>query len=202
MRVLVISDQVESSLYDYFNPKKLEGVELIISCGDLKKSYLEFLVTMVRCPLIYVPGNHDDAFLNAPPEGCVCIDDDIFTYKGIRFLGLGGSHRYKRDGVYQYTERQMKIRVLRLFPKILFKKGFDVMVTHAPAFGQGDLDNIPHKGFKCFLKLIEKYKPGYLFHGHIHTNYDIRISKEREYMDCNIINACGYRIMDIFGEKA
>ena len=119
MRILAVSDIESKSLYDFFSPDKVEGVELIIGCGDLREEYLEFLVTMMNVPLLYIHGNHDDHF-KREPEGCVCIDDKFYEYKGIRFVGLGGSFRY-RDGQYMYTEREMKRRIFRLWPKIHLK---------------------------------------------------------------------------------
>ena len=155
MRILAVSDIESKSLYDFFSPDKVEGVELIIGCGDLREEYLEFLVTMMNVPLLYIHGNHDDHF-KREPEGCVCIDDKFYEYKGIRFVGLGGSFRY-RDGQYMYTEREMKRRIFRLWPKIHFHKGFDVLVTHCPARHLNDFDTITHRGFDCFNKLLEKY---------------------------------------------
>ena len=62
MKILVIADVESKSLWDYYSPDKLEGVDLIISCGDLDPDYLQFLVTMVSCPLLYVRGNHDGIY--------------------------------------------------------------------------------------------------------------------------------------------
>ncbi len=54
MRILAVSDIESKSLYDFFSPEKVEGVELIIGCGDLREEYLEFLVTMMNVPLLYI----------------------------------------------------------------------------------------------------------------------------------------------------
>ena len=70
MRVLVVADEESKSLWDHYAPEKLEGVDVIISCGDLSADYLEFLVTMVKCPVLYVPGNHDYRYVEHPPGGC------------------------------------------------------------------------------------------------------------------------------------
>ena len=59
VKVLVVADEECKSLWDYFSPDKLEGVDLIISCGDLNSNYLQFLVTFGNCPLLYIRGNHD-----------------------------------------------------------------------------------------------------------------------------------------------
>ena len=89
MRILVVSDEECPALWDYYVPGRLKEYDLIISCGDLKASYLSFLVTMGRAPVLYVPGNHDHDYLKRPPEGCDCIDDQFVVYNGVRILGLG-----------------------------------------------------------------------------------------------------------------
>lgn len=189
MKVLVVADEPSRYYYDFYQPGRLDEFDLIIGCGDLNKTYLEFLVTMARCPLIYVCGNHDDAYMNDPPEGCICIDDDIFEYQGIRFLGLGGSYRYRPDGNYMYTEREMRFRILKLWPKIRRHKGFDVLVAHAPAYHMGDFDTPTHRGFKCFVELMDKYRPKYFLHGHIHRNYGVKIPAKTQYNETLIVNA-------------
>ena len=195
MRILAVSDIESKSLYDFFSPDKVEGVELIIGCGDLREEYLEFLVTMMNVPLLYIHGNHDDHF-KREPEGCVCIDDKFYEYKGIRFVGLGGSFRY-RDGKYMYTEGEMKRRIFKLMPKLHFHKGFDVLVTHCPARHLNDFDTITHRGFDCFNKLLEKYRPKLFMHGHIHRNYGARIPQKSEHDGTLVINASDYCIFDI-----
>ena len=88
MKILVVSDKESKFIWDHFDPERFRDVNLIISCGDLSPSYLSFLVTMIPCPLLYVPGNHDKKYELHPPEGCVNIDGRLLIYKGIRILGL------------------------------------------------------------------------------------------------------------------
>ena len=197
MKVLVVADEESRYYYDCYQPGRLDGIDLIISCGDLSRTYLEFLVTLGNCPLLYVRGNHDDTFADHPPEGCVCIEDTVFLYRGIRFAGLGGSYRYRPDGIYMYTEKQMARRIRKLWWKIRKNKGIDVLVTHAPAFGLGDLDTLPHRGFRCFLKFLEKYRPRYMLHGHVHRNYGFKIPVTQKYLGTTIINACGAYVLDL-----
>lgn len=189
MRILVIADEESKSLWDYYEPSKLKDIDLIISCGDLSPHYLSFLVTMGKAPLLYVHGNHDVRYERTPPSGCTCIDDQIYEYKGVRILGLGGSMRYK-PGPYQYTEKQMKKRIQKLWFSLLRNKGFDILVTHAPAFQFHDGDDLPHTGFACFIDLIEKYKPAYFVHGHNHLNYGGRAVRITPYNESTtVVNA-------------
>ncbi len=195
MKILVISDIEARRFYDFYRPGMLKQFDCIISCGDLKVEYLEFLVTMSGRPLFYVHGNHDDDFFREP-QGCVCIDDKIVTFNGVRILGLGGSHRY-RKGKYMYTEKQMKRRILRLKPSLLLHKGLDILVTHAPARHLNDFDTIPHRGFECFNDLLDKYQPRYFLHGHIHRNYNFGIPQKTERGATTVINAFEYCIVDL-----
>ena len=191
MRILAISDNIAKKYYDFYSPGMLDEFDLILSCGDLSRTYLEFLVTMAHCPLLYVRGNHDDSFIKEPPEGCICVEDQIFEYQGMRILGLGGSYRY-RNGENMYTEYQMERRIKRLRFKLRRSKGFDILLTHAPARHINDFDSLSHRGFECFAELLEKYHPKYFVHGHIHKNYGIDIPQKTVKDDIVIINAYEY----------
>ncbi len=82
MKILVIADEEVKSLWDYYDREKTKDVDLIISCGDLKPQYLEFLESMVNCPLLYVRGNHDSKYDMNPPLGCIDIDDKVYQWTG------------------------------------------------------------------------------------------------------------------------
>lgn len=200
MRILAVSD-VESKLYwDFYERGMLDGIDLIISCGDLDPRYLSFLVTMASVPVLYVHGNHDTKYAGIPPEGCVCIEDDIYVYQGVRILGLGGSMRYKL-GTHQYTEKEMRRRVKRLKYKLWRKRGFDILVTHAPAYQLNDGMDLPHQGFRIFLKLMEKYRPKYFLHGHVHISYGRKHKRYDKYEDTHVINAYEKCIFDFEAEN-
>ena len=189
MKILVVADEESSYYWDYYSPKKLSDIDLIISCGDLSPHYLSFLVTMSSAPVLYVHGNHDTCYHKTPPEGCVCIDDSIYVYQGIRILGLGGSMRYK-PGDFQYTERQMRKRYQKLKLKILMKGGVDILVTHAPAYQLNDGRDLPHQGFQVFLDIMKKHHPKYFLHGHVHKGYGRDFRRYDQYEKTTIINAC------------
>ncbi len=196
MRILVVSDEECPALWDYYVPGRLKEYDLMLSCGDLKASYLSFLVTMGGKPLLYVHGNHDSSYADRPPEGCDCIDDRVVTYNGIRFLGLGGCPWY-RDGDHQYTEEQMRRRIRKVRRQIRKAGGVDVVVTHAPPKGVGDLDDRVHQGFEALLELLDEYKPAYLLHGHVHLRYGLDQTRERTYKQTTVINTCERYVLDI-----
>ena len=195
MRILAVSDVEAKYYYDYYRPGRLDEFDLILSCGDLRKNYLEFLATLSHCPLLYVRGNHDERFAQDPPGGCICVEDQIYVHGGIRILGLGGSYRY-RDGANLYTERQMAARVRRLRYQLWKHKGFDILLTHAPARHINDFDSLSHRGLECFGELLEKYAPKYFVHGHIHTNYGTKVPQWTERGPTTIVNACDHYVFD------
>lgn len=187
MKILAIADKESAYLWDYFEKSKLEGIDLIISCGDLDPRYLSFLATFTTVPVLYVHGNHDVKYERIPPGGCTCIEDQIFVYKGIRILGLGGSMRYN-NGDHQYTDREMKKRVRKLWFQILRRGGIDIIVSHAPAYQINDGRDLPHQGFKAFRYLMEKYRPRFFLHGHVHMSYGRQHKRYDKYLDTHIIN--------------
>ena len=188
MKILTISDEECAALWDYYVPGRLDGYDLIISCGDLSSRYLSFLVTMAKCPVLYVHGNHDGGYASRPPEGCDCIDDHIVTYNGVRILGLGGCRKY-HPGPHQYTENEMRLRIAKLRWRLWRTGGVDIVVTHAAPEGLGDAEDRAHWGFESLRELIDKYHPKYLVHGHVHMSYDHKTPREMEYNGTKIINA-------------
>lgn len=189
MKILAISDEEYPAYYEQYVQGRLQGYDLIISCGDLRPDYLSFIVDMSRTPLLYVPGNHDGRYEKRPPEGCDCIDDKLVVYRGLRILGLGGCRRY-HPGPHQYTDREMRRRIRKLRWKLWWHGGVDLVVTHAPPEGVGDDEDIAHRGFGAFLKLMDKYKPKYLLHGHTHLNYQQNAIRQRQHGDTQVINVC------------
>lgn len=188
MKILFVADEESKKIWDFFRKEDYKDVDLVISCGDLKPEYLSFLATMLPVPVLYVRGNHDDKYDRYPPEGCICIEDQIYKFKGLRILGLGGSYRYK-PGANQYTERQMKKRVRKLFWKLKLNKGFDILVTHSPALGVHDGEDMCHRGFDIFNSLIQTYSPRFFVHGHVHMNYGRQFPREDQVGQTRVINA-------------
>ena len=199
MKILLIADHEEQLLWDYWSEttaSRLSDVDLILSAGDLKKEYLEFLVTMMNVPLVFVHGNHDSAYEKDPPEGCIDADGRMVDVlcgddarRKVRILGLGGSMRYKKDAPYMYTEKEMKKRITKakaaaakdvLTGRLKGCGGPDIILTHAPCKGYGDLDDLPHRGFECFNELLYSQHPKLHVYGHVHREYGINCSVSKD----------------------
>ena len=87
----------------------------------------------------------------------------------------------------EFTESEMASRCGQVSRKILdlsiqdkFQSAFsvndraplDILLTHSPCFGHGDLEDPAHRGFSCFNRLLEKWKPSYHIYGHVHMEYE------------------------------
>ena len=77
MKILVLADVESKYLWDYFEKEKLEGIDLILSAGDLKPQYLSFLASFSKVPVLYVHGNHEGKkfdLIKANPHVFIEID--------------------------------------------------------------------------------------------------------------------------------
>lgn len=189
--------------------------DLVLSCGDLPFDYLEYLVSRLDVPLLYVPGNHDPSLkpsdltwmplrseLTMPqlgPAGCDNIDGRVVEVAGLRIAGLGGSIRYK-EGPNQYTQAQASWHAMKLEVRIRLKRvrqarKFDILVTHAPPFGLAEAKDSAHVGLVGSLRLIQRFQPLLAIHGHIHPFG--RVLPERRVGNTRVVNVVPSRVIDI-----
>ena len=196
MRILLLADEPDVRLWDHLDRSLLEDIDLVISCGDLPAEYLSFITCFTSAPILYVHGNHDTRYEKKPPEGCICIEDTIYNFRGLRIMGLGGSMRYK-PGAHQYTDREMSRRIRKLRLKLWLGGGVDMVVAHAPIRGVGDAEDLAHRGFDSFRALVEKYRPAYFVHGHVHKSYNFRFRREQKVGETAVINAWTSYIIEV-----
>lgn len=199
MKILSVSDITVPLLYEKFDSERFSSVDLILSCGDLPPEYLVFLRNRIGAPLLYVLGNHDVRFMNTRPAGCVDIHANLVEFEGIRILGLEGS-RWYNGGPYQYKEAEMRKTIRKLRPLLWWKKGVDIVITHAPPRYVNDEEDLCHRGFKSFNPLIEKYRPRYFIHGHIHRTFDHPDQRITLIGQTCLINTCGFYIFEYENE--
>jgi predicted phosphodiesterase len=215
VRVLAVSDEVDEVLRA--DASVAGGAELIVSCGDLPFDYLGELITHLDAPLVFVPGNHDPdvsgyrtsrAGLNLRggmpvtppwPPGAVNADGRVVDVAGLRIAGLGGSRRY-RPGPNQYSDRQQARRARGLARRATWRRmrdgrRVDVLITHAPPRGLGDLDDAPHQGFSALPALVRRLRPALLLHGHIHP-YGTA-TPDRHLGDTVVRNVVGRHLFDV-----
>jgi calcineurin-like phosphoesterase family protein len=213
-RVLAVADEVVERLWT--EQVRQHAVDLVLAAGDLPFDYLEFLVTALDRPCVFVPGNHDPdlaGYTNVRglwtrdglparwpgPGGAVNADGRVVDAAGLRIAGLGGSIRYNR-GPNQWTERQQARRMRRLtrlagWRRLRDGHGVDVLLTHSPPKDCGDRDDPPHRGFACLHDAVRRLNPSLLLHGHIHPHGEP--VPDRWLGATRIVNVVGYQVLDI-----
>ena len=113
--------------------------------------------------------------------------------------GVSGSLLYNK-GLNQYTEKQMKAKLLKMVPaliknKLKYGRYIDILLTHASPRHIHDKEDPCHKGFECFNWFIQKFKPKYLIHGHIHL-YDAREKRITKTEDTTVVNAYAHLLIE------
>jgi Icc-related predicted phosphoesterase len=196
VKILCVSDRVEPMLHGPSLNSCAEGVEAVISCGDLPFDYLEYIVTFLGVPVYYVLGNHDPAFDSGEyPEGCTPLDGRVVDAEGET------SSRLYSGGPNQHTELEMRLRTWALSARILRrtlagKPVPQVFVTHSPPFGLGDAEDQAHVGFESFLNLIDRHEPLLWLHGHVHL-YGPEGGRVDYRGRTKVLNVFGHRILEV-----
>jgi uncharacterized protein len=206
LKILAVSDVVVDRLYSSQTPEYFRGVGMVLGCGDLPYEYLEYLVSMLNVPLLYVPGNHDPQFNEKKPscraEGCENIDQRVTQVKGLNLAGLGGSIRYRPGSPNQYTQAQMYLRVISLIPKLLrqrLKTGrpLDIMVTHSPLRGVNEGGDAAHAGFSALRDLVRFFRPRYFLHGHTLFYKGNLVAPQTRVESTTVCNVYPYRLIEV-----
>ena len=198
LKILAVSDKVLQTHYSPNVPKLYPQLDLLLGAGDLPYYYLDFLVSALDTPMLYVLGNHDagrqytESGEISEVRGGRNIHRQAVWEQGVLFAGLEGSMRYRPNAKQQYSETEMWREAMSLFPKLLINRirhgrYLDVLLTHSPPFGLHDAEDLPHQGFKTFNFLMRTFRPRYLLHGHIHR-YLLHKHEISQYHDTTVIN--------------
>jgi Icc-related predicted phosphoesterase len=215
MKILCVSDQIDPLVYSPFIKERFGDADMVLSAGDLPMDYLEFIVSSLNKPLLFVFGNHnlkeypsytgkgDIPNYDFTPEehfsGAVHVDSRIHREGGLIIMGLGGSMRYNH-GENQFSNIGMFWKIVTKIPVLLFNRIFygrylDILLTHAAPEGIHDRKDLCHRGFRAFLWFMRTFKPGYLVHGHIHL-YDLSTVRVTRYCQTTVLNAFGHYMID------
>ncbi|PRY62579.1 Icc-related predicted phosphoesterase [Knoellia remsis] len=215
VRVLAIADEVDHSLVG----ERLARMapDLVVSAGDLPWDYVEAVASAANVPLVFVPGNHDPALARTRlsrsgmhleagmpcatprPIGGINVDGRVADVAGLRIAGLGGCVRY-RPGPNMYSQAEYRRRALLLRWRLWLHRrrdprGVDILLTHAPPRGVGDEDDRPHVGIEALHGLVERLRPTWLLHGHIHP-HGIR-REDRQMGGTTVRNVVPVRLFDV-----
>jgi len=206
MKVLAVSDQEVERLYALAANGHFRGIQIILGCGDLPYSYLEYLLSVLNAPLFYIPGNHDPKYDSTHSltyaEGASNLDLKIARFDNMLLAGLGGSIRYRPDGVNQYSQAEAYSRAFRLLSRILlqrlvYRQGLDILISHSPPFGIHDENTGAHQGLKALNFLIRWARPRYHLHGHTHFFRRNLANAVTQVGQTTVMNIFPYKVIEI-----
>lgn len=209
VQILAVSDAIDQRIYSSSLHDRMPDVDLALGCGDLPGRYLEFIVDAINRPLYYVLGNHADEIQRdrdgrpRGPLGCIDIGGKVVRDQrtGLILAGLPGSPKYNDSEPEQYSEREMAIKIAKMTPRLLWNqhrygRALDVLVTHSPPRGLGDREDEAHQGFKAIRSFLDRFKPAYHLHGHVHL-YDRSQPPVLCYGETTIVNVYPYQALEI-----
>jgi uncharacterized protein len=185
MKVLAIADREPK--IDIPAAVEAEGIELIVTLGDLNREFLLPLERVINIPKIGVYGNHDSGTYM---EGLGIWDMHlkIWDYKGLRFGGFQGCVRYKENPqAIMYTQTEAS-QMMAGFPPV------DIFISHCPPRGINDEEEIAHQGFDALLDYIERSPPKVLLHGHTYPTEETMV---KQHGDTRIEYVFEHKILEL-----
>ncbi|UCF97995.1 MAG: metallophosphoesterase family protein [Spirochaetaceae bacterium] len=195
MKILAVSDYIDPLRCDLPADRAFSGMQLIVSCGDLPPDYLSALSKAFDAPLYYIRGNHDIRYEASPPGNCINIHAQIVPFADLTILGLEGSHWYNGRPL-QYTEAQMRQTIRYLRPQLRRYTRLDMIITHAAPRHIHDTEDPCHRGFQSYRRLIDRYRPRYFLHGHIHRRFTDPSERITRLGRTQVINCSGYYLLE------
>jgi len=224
MKILAVSDQESSTLLNWIETSHpaLKQIDLIVSCGDLSPAYLDFISGALGKEIIIVKGNHDlkqdwksgqDNFYENLVEvtlfknkylGVSDLHGKFYRFKNWIFTGFEGSLWYNGEGP-QYREEEMNRLVMAAEFKLHVRKALNwlrrgsqhlIVISHAPPLGIHDANDLCHKGFECFHRLMKRHSPVLWIHGHTSTS-GLQQNQVSRRGQTTIVNAYEYRFIHL-----
>lgn len=161
-KLLIISD-----LHSFSNDEKFwvrasveTGVKGVVSLGDVRREYLEWLRSWYDGPIYFIYGNHDNYGDYDGIPNIVNLHGSRVNISGVMIGGVEGSPIYNGREV-EHTEGEIKEALDRL-------GRVDILFSHAGAkYGE---DDFVHDGFTEIWKYTKVNKPRYSISGHRHQN--------------------------------
>lgn len=229
MKILCVSDQIDPVVYSNSIKERFADIDMVLCAGDLPMEYIDFIVSSLNVPTFFVFGNHnlneyhlyhgEDLLLRKAESnhksfeytghGAVYAGFKVLRIKNIAekpllLAGISGSIRYNK-GLCQFTDFEMKLKLLAMIPKLIFNKirygrYLDIFLTHSPARHIQDKEDTCHRGFNCFRWFMKTFKPKYMLHGHIHL-YDMQTPRIAEYFNTSVINVFSHYVLDFSTEE-
>lgn len=175
VRILAVSDAMDSALAWSANRDLLGSIDLVVGCGDLEPQSLAFVIDSFAAPSVHVRGNHDTGvgwsegvhlLPNAARSG-VSICPVVAAGTDIEVLPLGwagapGAVARRDEGAAWRHVLGWSVR-----RAIGGRSGRPfLVVSHVPPLGAGDAADPYHRGFRAYRWLMERARPVLWLHGH------------------------------------
>jgi uncharacterized protein len=165
-------------------------VDAVVTLGDLQPSWIEPLERL-RLPKVGVYGNHDDQRY----MDWYGIDDlhlrRLDLDQGLSFAGFEGCVAYRRGAGRvgpSYSQKEAR-RLVRKLPAA------DVLVCHCPPAGvNDDPSDRAHVGFEALREYVDKHRPRWLLHGHVHPTPGSLLHRIG---DTRVVYVNGARVIDL-----
>lgn len=177
MKLIAISDT-----HGEHRSLEIPDGDVLIHAGDLTRhgsledvqEFNDFLGTLPHPHKIVIAGNHDFCFEKdraACEEiltNCIYLQDQEVVVDGVKFYGSPWQPWFY-DWAFN-LERGAEIRSKwELIPE-----DTDVLITHGPPYGIGDLTaQGDSAGCQGLLEVVKKIKPAFHIFGHIHEAYGV-----------------------------
>jgi len=189
LRLVIISDT--HGLHDQIN---LPDGDILIHAGDFTyhgtleevEAFNTFLNNQPHPYKLVIAGNHDFCFQDHPKKArsaltaAEYLEDTGVKIAGFHFYGSPWQPWFMD---FAFNLRSSKERAAKW---ALIPKDTDILITHSPPLGYGDLINHgQHVGCHELLTTTEQIKPRLHIFGHIHEDYGITKNHNTAF-----INAC------------
>jgi Icc-related predicted phosphoesterase len=168
--------------------------DILIHAGDITghgqveqvADFNEWLGTLPHRHKIVIAGNHDFCFENESAEtaalltNCIYLFDEAITLDGLNFYGSPWQPWF-----FNWAFN------LRRGPKIrakweLIPTGTDVLITHGPPRGQGDLTSLGKQvGCADLGEVIGEKRPRLHIFGHIHEGYGVTHNEHTTFINAS-----------------
>jgi hypothetical protein len=208
--ILAVTDEADPRIHSATLRERLGHVALVVSCGDLPASYLEFIADALNRPVYYVLGNHAEELTrrcsgteSCKPSGAIDLGGKVMQdpATGLILAGIPGSPRYCEDEPAQYSEWEIGLMTKKMAPRLHLNRlrhgrALDLLVSHAPPRDVNDQPDPAHRGFETLRGFLEKWRPAYHIHGHVHL-YDRSQPFQQRFADTDVINVFPYRVLEL-----
>lgn len=177
LRAVLISDT--HTLHDQI---KLPEGDLLLHAGDFTNMgeledvarFNEFLGRQPHAHKVVIAGNHDWSFAMDPARArslithATYLEDSEVSAAGLRIWGSPWQPEFM-DWAFNLPRGPLLRQKWDLIPD-----GIDILITHGPPLGHGDVTfRGEHVGCRDLLEAVRRVRPRLHLFGHIHEGYGV-----------------------------